>query len=83
MSYKGGWVREGGPLRSEAVMLEHIGGRRDVIVTHANNGRLVAGFGTEEFHGNAAHGIGIDLVDLVRHFGDWDLASVHEHLELR
>lgn len=72
----------GDPLRSQAVMPEDLGGRRNIVIAHANDGWFVARFGAKEFHGDATHGIGIYLVDLVRHFCNWDLAPMHEYLEL-
>jgi len=79
------WAKDnehlGGQLSREAVVLEDVSRGGDVVMSHADNGGLVARVGSEEPIGNSADGVGVDLVDLVCHFCDGNLAAVDEDLE--
>lgn len=49
-------------------------------MTHANYGRLAPRIRPKDPCSHATNGVAINLIDFLRHFGDWDLATMYQYL---
>ncbi len=66
--------------RSKSILPEGLIISTGVLMAHANYSGLAARIRPKEPCSHTTNGIAVDLVNLLRHFRYWDLATIHQYL---